>query len=202
MKLKQILLIIFLWLNLKFLYSQTTLDDNKIHPSNTLYNNSWITTSAHPYNNFNIPDNYYISLINYSMPTHSKIITSKFGYRQKFKRMHKGVDIKVYIGDTIYAAFSGQVRVVKYDKYGYGNYIVIRHDNGLETIYGHLSKQLIQVNQFIKSGEPIGLGGNTGKSTGSHLHFETRFLGIAIDPLILFDFEQQRIKKIFHVFKK
>ena len=75
----------------------------------------------------------------------------------------------------------------------YGNVVVVRHDNGLETVYGHLSKQLVEENQLVKAGEVIGLGGNTGRSTGSHLHFETRFLGQAINPALLFDFEKQDI---------
>ncbi len=91
----------------------------------------------------------------------------------RWGRRHQGLDIKVYIGDTIRAAFSGKVRVVKYDGNGYGKYIVIRHNNGLETIYGHLSKQIVSPNQTVRAGQPIGLGGNTGRSTGSHLHFET-----------------------------
>lgn len=90
--------------------------------------------------------------------------------------MHNGLDIKVYIGDTIRAAFSGKVRMVKYERRGYGKYVVIRHENGLETVYGHLSKQIVDENQYVEAGEPIGLGGNTGRSTGSHLHFE-RVLG-------------------------
>ena len=107
--------------------------------------------------------------------------------------MHNGLDIKVYIGDTIRAAFSGRVRIVRYERSGYGKYVVIRHDNGLETIYGHLSKQLVKEDQFVKAGEVIGLGGNTGRSTGSHLHFETRLLGQVINPEFLFDFPKQDI---------
>ena len=84
----------------------------------------------------------------------------------------------------------------------YGKYVVIRHDNGLETIYGHLSKQLVEENQLVKAGEVIGLGGNTGRSTGSHLHFETRFLGIAINPALMFDFPKQDIVADTYTFKK
>lgn len=116
--------------------------------------------------------------------------------------MHKGLDIKVYTGDTIYAAFNGKVRIVKYDAGGYGNYIVLRHDNGLETIYGHLSKQLVRTDQKVKAGEPIGLGGNTGRSFGSHLHFETRLLGEAIDPALMFDFVNQDVTADYFVFRK
>jgi murein DD-endopeptidase MepM/ murein hydrolase activator NlpD len=136
----------------------------------------------------------------FCMPTTNTKITSKFGPRRR--RMHNGIDVKVYIGDTIRAAFSGKVRMVKYERRGYGQYIVIRHDNGLETIYGHLSKQLVNEDQYVEAGEVIGLGGNTGRSTGSHLHFETRFLGQAINPALLFDFEKQDIVTESYLFKK
>lgn len=147
-----------------------------------------------------IPSSFNIDLRDFCMPTYSKVITSKFGMR--WKRQHKGVDIKVYIGDTIRAAWNGQVRVVKYNANGYGNFVVIRHKNGLETYYGHLSKQLVKANQLVKAGDPIGLGGNTGRSTGSHLHFETRLCGYAIDPLLLFDFVAQDITDDFYTFVK
>ena len=95
-----------------------------------------------------------------------------------------------------------KVRIVKYERRGYGKYVVIRHDNGLETVYGHLSKQLVDINQLVKAGEPIALGGNTGRSTGSHLHFETRFLGIPINPALMFDFEKQDIVADSYTFRK
>ena len=94
------------------------------------------------------------------------------------------------------------MRIARYEPSGYGNYIVIRHPNGLETIYAHLSKQLVRANQNVKAGEPIGLGGNTGLSFGSHLHFETRLLGEAIDPSLLFDFAQQDVTGDYYVFHK
>ena len=136
------------------------------------------------------------------MPTPSRNITSRYGYRAAFRRQHKGLDIKVYTGDTIVAAFDGKVRIVRYDRGGYGKYVVIRHPNGLETIYGHLSKQLVAVDDEVKAGEPIGLGGNTGRSTGSHLHFETRLLGRAIDPALMFDFVNQDVTGDYFVFRK
>ena len=114
-------------------------------------------------------------------------ITSKYGPRRR--RMHKGIDLKVLVGDTIRAAFAGKVRVRNFERRGYGNYLVLRHPNGLETIYGHLSKSLVEPNQIVRAGDPIALGGNTGRSTGSHLHFETRFLGQAINPADIIDFE-------------
>ncbi|MDD2226664.1 MAG: peptidoglycan DD-metalloendopeptidase family protein, partial [Dysgonamonadaceae bacterium] len=94
-------------------------------------------------------------------------------------------------GDTIYAAFDGKIRVKDYERGGYGNYIVIRHINGLETVYGHLSKFLVEENDFVESGQPIGLAGSTGRSTGPHLHFETRFLGRPINPNFIVDFNNK-----------
>ena len=103
--------------------------------------------------------------------------------------------MKVQIGDPIYAAFDGKIRVVADQgrRKGYGKYVVIRHDNGLETIYGHLSKQLVIENEYVRSGQPIGLGGNTGRSTGPHLHFETRLIGQELNPELLFDFPNQDV---------
>ena len=134
------------------------------------------------------------------MPTPSRVVTSNYGRR--WGRAHKGLDIKVYIGDTIRAAFSGKVRIVGYDARGYGKYVVIRHNNGLETYYGHLSKQMVYANQTVRAGEPIALGGNTGRSTGSHLHFETRLAGVAINPALLFDFPHQDVTGDFYVFHR
>ena len=169
------------------------------YPALSLYPN-WNNQYVHAYGNAIIPETYTIDLTGFHMPTPSTRITSPFGPR--WRRMHNGLDLKVNIGDTIVAAFDGKVRVVKYERRGYGKYVVIRHDNGLETVYGHLSKQLVEDNQLVKAGEPIGLGGNTGRSTGSHLHFETRFLGIAINPIYMFDFPKQDIVADTYTFRK
>ena len=170
------------------------------YPAYSLYPN-WDNKRVHAFGNtVVIPDTFRIDMTGFCMPTTNTKITSKFGPRRR--RMHNGLDVKVYIGDTIRAAFSGKVRMVKYERRGYGQYVVIRHENGLETIYGHLSKQLVKEDQYVEAGEVIGLGGNTGRSTGSHLHFETRFLGQAINPALLFDFEKQDIVADSYLFKK
>ena len=167
---------------------------------------TWDTERAHPYTKKQVasvfPDSVKIDLRGFCMPTPSRNVTSRYGYRPAFRRVHKGLDIKVYTGDTIVAAFDGKARVVRYDAGGYGYYVVLRHHNGLETIYGHLSKQLVVTNQEVKAGEPIGLGGNTGRSFGSHLHFETRVLGQPIDPELLFDFPQQDVTGDYFVFHR
>ena len=169
------------------------------YPALSLYPN-WNNQYVHAYGNAIIPDTYTIDLTGFHMPTPSTKITSPFGPR--WRRMHNGLDLKVNIGDTIVAAFDGKVRIVKYERRGYGKYVVIRHDNGLETVYGHLSKQLVEENQLVKAGEVIGLGGNTGRSSGYHLHFETRFLGIAINPIYMFDFPKQDIVADTYTFRR
>ncbi|MBQ8265510.1 MAG: peptidoglycan DD-metalloendopeptidase family protein [Bacteroides sp.] len=170
------------------------------YPAYGLYPD-WNNQRVHAFGkNVVIPDTFRIDMTGFCMPTTNTKITSKFGPRRR--RMHNGIDVKVYIGDTIRAAFSGKVRMVKYERRGYGKYVVIRHENGLETIYGHLSKQLVNEEQYVEAGEVIGLGGNTGRSTGSHLHFETRFLGQAINPALLFDFEKQDIVADSYLFLK
>ncbi len=116
------------------------------------------------------------------------IITSQFGWRPKFQRVHHGVDLALQIGDTVRAAVSGTVERIAYDHDGYGHYVVVSHPDGMETLYGHLQYALVGQGQFIYSGQPVGIGGNTGNSTGPHLHFETRLGGVAVDPTILFDF--------------
>ena len=147
-----------------------------------------------------LPDTFKVDLRGYHMPTSHTQVTSNFGAR--WGRQHKGLDIKVYIGDPIYAAFDGKVRVVRNEPRGYGKYIVIRHTNGLETTYGHLSKQLVREGQDVRAGETIGLGGNTGRSTGSHLHFETRLCGVAINPALLFDFRAQDVTGDFYTYNR
>jgi murein DD-endopeptidase MepM/ murein hydrolase activator NlpD len=147
-----------------------------------------------------LPESFKIDLTHFCMPTPSRVITSNFGAR--WGRMHKGLDIKVYVGDTIRAAWSGKVRIVKYEAAGYGKYVVIQHYNGLETIYAHMSKQLVREGETVRAGEPIGLGGNTGRSTGSHLHFETRYKGIALNPALMFDFRAQDVTGDYYVYNR
>lgn len=170
--------------------------ENLESPAAQLYN-EWDNRYAH--RQTALPDSFKIDLRHFCMPTPSRVITSNFGPR--WRGQHKGLDIKVYIGDTIRAAFSGKVRIVRYEARGYGNYIVIRHGNGLETIYGHLSKQLVSENQEVRAGDVIGLGGNTGRSTGSHLHFETRLCGVALNPALLFDFRAQDVTGDYYTFR-
>ena len=171
--------------------------ENYESPAEDLYED-WNNKYAH--RETELPDSFRISLKDFCMPTDSRVLTSNFGAR--WGRQHKGLDIKVYIGDTIRAAFSGKVRIVRYERRGYGKYVVIRHYNGLETIYGHMSEQLEEEDQEVRAGDPIGLGGNTGRSTGSHLHFETRLCGVALNPALMFDFRNQDVVDDYYMFHK
>lgn len=162
------------------------------YPADDLYP-EWSNEYAHKYTDVVIPDSLLIDLTGFCMPTEGTKITDIFGYRPRRRRMHYGLDIKVERGDTIRAAFDGKVRYVSYQRRGYGYYVVIRHPNGLETLYAHLTKRLVEENEVVKAGTPIGLGGNTGRSTGAHLHFETRLLGKALNPALMFDFPNQDV---------
>lgn len=115
-------------------------------------------------------------------------ITSGFGYRSKFKRVHKGIDIAMAVGDTVRVVMPGVIARTGYEARGYGHYIVVKHDDGMETRYAHLSIPLVASGQRVAAHEAIALSGNTGNSTGPHLHFETRFNGMAVDPTTVFDF--------------
>ena len=140
------------------------------------------------FNDIEIPERHDIDVSDYVSPVPG-YVTSNYGYRARFRRNHYGIDLKLQIGDTVRCAFPGKVRLTKYEGRGYGYYVVVRHPNGMETVYGHLSRFLVKPNQTVKAGEAIALGGNTGRSTGPHLHFETRYLGIPINPAAIIDFE-------------
>jgi murein DD-endopeptidase MepM/ murein hydrolase activator NlpD len=151
----------------------------------------WDTINIHPYqskmNKFTETRTLKLvdSLSLFAMPLKNKI-NSDFGWR-KWK-YHYGIDLGLNVGDSVVSTFDGMVRVVKRSK-SYGRCIVIRHKNGLETLYAHLSRTLVVPDQEVKAGELIGLGGSTGHSTGPHLHFEMRYLGGALNPNSIIDFK-------------
>jgi murein DD-endopeptidase MepM/ murein hydrolase activator NlpD len=165
-------------------------------PSNDLYA-SWDTATIHPYSFIQCfkKDSATITLTEptdcgFVLPFNGNV-TSEFGWRKK--RPHYGTDIDLETGDTVGAAFDGMVRIAKLNR-SYGNVVIIRHKNGLETVYAHLSKILVEAGQTIEAGQIIGLGGNTGHSFGSHLHFEMRYLGQAIDAEDFIDFTAGSLK--------
>ncbi|UOQ96051.1 M23 family metallopeptidase [Hymenobacter sp. 5317J-9] len=127
------------------------------------------------------------------MPLVSTPITSGFAFRGY--RWHYGMDLDLETGDSVKSVFDGVVRIQAWDGGGYGNYILVRHYNGLETVYGHLSKALVTVGTFVKAGQLIGYGGSTGRSTGSHLHFEVRYQGNPINPVLMYDFPGYKLRK-------
>jgi len=147
----------------------------------------WSDTKVNPYgvDLKSLKDSFAISCVDYYPPCLGHV-TSPFGPRRR--RFHNGIDLKVHVGDTIRASFPGKIRIRQYNRGGYGYFLVLRHEDGLETVYAHLSKFLVAPNQEINAGDPIALGGNTGRSTGPHLHFEVRILGNPINPAKMFSF--------------
>lgn len=153
-----------------------------------VFGDYWANIGVNPYAGAEIPETKDIDVSGYVHPISGRV-TSNFGYRPRFGRIHRGIDLSLRVGDTVRAAFDGKVRLTQFERRGYGYYVVVRHTNGMETVYGHLSKFLVKPDQIVKAGEPIALGGNTGRSTGPHLHFETRYMGLAINPTTIIDFE-------------
>ncbi len=150
-------------------------------------------TEINPYNVslVDMADTVKLDVGNYCPPSR-KHVTSNFGFRKW--RFHYGIDLKVHKGDTVKCAFDGVVRATRYDRRGYGYFTIVRHNNGLETIYGHMSRFIAHVGDTLKAGDAIGMGGSTGRSTGYHLHFEFRYLGNPINPNDIVDFENHTVK--------
>ncbi|MCX6276710.1 MAG: peptidoglycan DD-metalloendopeptidase family protein [Bacteroidetes bacterium] len=159
--------------------------------STGLFSNQWINNQIFAYRIK--PDSIQDTLITltsvnreFALPIYGKLFRG-------FTYSHKGLDIRLNKGDSIKAAFDGVIRYAKYNRGGFGNLIIIRHFNGLETYYGHLSKIKVKVNQIVKAGDIVALGGSTGRSRGPHLHFEVRYKDIPLDPLRLIDYDNQKL---------
>ncbi|MBR0336313.1 MAG: peptidoglycan DD-metalloendopeptidase family protein [Alistipes sp.] len=172
----------------------------------TLYNRYWDTENVSAYRTVSIdsiPKSVAINLVDslkhYRYPYIGRV-TSRYGMRHR--RAHNGIDIALKVGDTICAAFDGQVRFSKATNTGYGTLVIIRHDNGLETYHGHLSARLVEENDRVVAGQPIALGGNSGRSTGPHLHFETRYYGQSFDPERLINFKTGELRRDHFLLKK
>jgi murein DD-endopeptidase MepM/ murein hydrolase activator NlpD len=171
-----------------------------------VFDSHWSDNTTNPYGieQKDLPSEWALWLVDsldqYHCPFQGSVYyRGKFGIRRG--RRHQGVDLPLKTGDPIYATFTGKVRVSKY--WGaFGNLIVIRHENGLETFYAHLSKRNVEVGDWVNAGDVIGLGGSTGRSTGPHLHFETRYKGFAFDPQWLIDFEKGILRHRLFVLKK
>lgn len=152
----------------------------------------WSDTKINPYqvSLVDMKDTVKIDLSSFYSPVKS-YVTSNFGFRKW--RYHYGIDLKVHRGDSVYNAFDGVVRITKRAR-DYGYYVLIRHFNGLETLYAHLNKITVKPGDTLIAGKSVGLGGNTGRSTGYHLHFELRYLGNPINPNDIIDFERFELK--------
>lgn len=163
----------------------------------------WDINRINCYGNIQLPTKTNIDVSNFNMPIQkSYSITKVYGYIPKTRRMHRGIDLSCNLNDTIVSCWTGCVRLTGYDKDGYGNYVIIRHDNGLETLYAHLSKITVKKNQYVNSNECIGLGGSTGLSSNPHLHFEVRFLGTPLNPQKMIDFNEKTTFSDIYVFEK
>lgn len=171
----------------------------------TVFTSDWDTTKIQVYKTElkDLPISMVIDLVDslksYHYP-HKGRVTSKYGPRRR--RIHQGTDIDLETGEPIYATFDGRVRITTYVRYGYGNLVVIRHDNGLETYYAHLSEINVKPNQWVTAGQVIGKGGNTGRSTGSHLHYEIRYKGQTFDPERLIDFSTGTLRRETFLLKR
>ncbi|MBD5301508.1 MAG: peptidoglycan DD-metalloendopeptidase family protein [Bacteroides sp.] len=172
-----------------------------LEPEPDIYTEGWNSKSVNPFKEADVPNSKVIDVTGFHMPVPGRL-TSPYGYRARFGRMHKGVDLALRSNDTVYAAFDGKVRLTNYEGKGYGNYVIVRHPNGLETVYGHLNRFLVKPDQVVKAGQPIALGGSTGRSTGPHLHFETRYMGYAINPQAIFDFDRHTTHTDTYTFSK
>ena len=178
--------------------------DPSVIMKNDVFSEYWNTETAVPYHvdQKDLPERISLWIVDtlseYRCPNVVKVY-SPFGYRHR--RQHQGVDLPLKTGDPVYAAFSGKVRLSKYYS-GYGNLIILRHENGLETFYAHLSKREVDVGEWVEAGQEIGLGGSTGRSTGAHLHFETRYMGYAFDPQWLIDFETGTLRHRLFTLKR
>jgi murein DD-endopeptidase MepM/ murein hydrolase activator NlpD len=184
------------FININDLYKSKVLDTAK------LFSEYWSSDYCHvKYNNlYNLKDSLIIPIDTFMVFPHLGVLTSPFGPR--WGKMHKGVDLSLSIGEKIKVPFGGRVRYARFNSGGYGNLVIIRHYNGLETYYAHLDHIDVRVNQDVKVGDIIGSGGNTGHSTGPHLHFEVRFMGNAIDPEVIFDFLTGKLRVNLLVLKK
>ncbi len=164
---------------------------NQEMDSSGIFSSRWVNDQIFAYRTK--PDSIRDTLIILTRPDRPFTLPIYGKLFRGFMYTHKGLDIKLNKGDTVRTAFDGVVRYAKYNRGGFGYLIIIRHYNGLETYYAHLSKMFVKVNQVVKSGEPIALGGSTGRSRGPHLHFEIRYKDVPMDPLRLIDFDNKKL---------
>ena len=175
------------------------IQNRTVEQDSTVYSKYWDTTNIAAYKSVKIdslPQSVAINLVDslksYRFPYVGRV-TSRYGIRHR--RAHNGIDIALKVGDTICSAFDGRVRFSKATDTGYGTLVIIRHDNGLETYHGHLSARLVEEEDRVVAGQPIALGGNSGRSTGPHIHFETRYYGQSFDPERIINFRTGELRR-------
>lgn len=172
----------------------------------SVYREHWDTTQVFAYRSIelnDLPSVLELQLINTLSDFHYPVMGRVFSkYGPRGRRNHNGVDVPLKIGEPIYAAFDGKVRYAKYNSGGFGNLIILRHRNGLETWYAHLSRRNVEAGNYVKAGEIIGFGGSTGRSRGPHLHFEMRYADQTFDPERLIDFEDGQLRYQTFVLEK
>ena len=188
-------------------YSFTDSTASAILNTNPIFSNYWDNDHLFVYKAVDfsdLGDTISLQLLNndadnFKMNWYGSISSS---YGRRWGRKHEGLDIPLHTGDSVVSTFDGIVRFAKCTSTGYGNCIVIRHLNGLETLYGHLSKIEVLENQFVKSGQLIGRGGSTGRSTGPHLHFETRLYDYSFNPTKIININNRQLVNSKMVFTK
>lgn len=165
----------------------------------TVFSKHWHTATTNPYYGISaeqLPEATAIELVDslelYHYPYKGNM-SSRYGPRRG--RPHQGVDLPLKTGDPIYAVFDGKVRYSAYSSSGYGNLVIVRHNNGLETYYAHLSVRDVEAGDWVVAGQQIGQGGSTGRSSGPHLHFEVRYSGQTFDPERIINFTTGELRR-------
>jgi len=178
---------------------------DKFIAENDVFTKNWDEKAINAYKSpiDSLPEVWSVWLVDelssYHAPAPVSRVSSRFGWRHG--RRHQGIDVSLPSGTPLYAVFDGKVRV-SLSMRGYGNLIIIRHNNGTETFYAHMSRRDVNTGDIVRAGDVIGLSGNTGRSTGPHLHFETRCEGLAFDPQRIIDFETGNLRQRMVVLKR
>jgi murein DD-endopeptidase MepM/ murein hydrolase activator NlpD len=196
-----------LWVSKQYLpYEESNFISDSLRKNDPIFKNDWNNEVLFIYASYkykDLPDSINISLVEKNQDFYFNWYGHLYwGYGPRWGKIHRGLDIYLETGDTIVSSFDGIVRYARFNNGGYGNCVIVRHLNGLETLYGHMSEIAVKENQFVKAGNLIGLGGSTGKSDGPHLHFETRYKDFSFDPYSYIDKTSNKLISNLLVLKK